>query len=82
MRCVWCSKVVWVWQSTKPLGCDYLIDTFGQLDHDKCSDARRKTIEASQSRKAIAKLRVRPGSGVRSKCCTVLNMRRGNYEKR
>lgn len=58
MKCAWCSKSLRSWQSTKPLGCGYLKDTFGQREHDKCSAARRKVIEEGQSRKQLAKLRM------------------------
>ena len=59
MKCAWCSKPLRAWQSTKPLGCGYLTETFGQREHTKCSDARRKMLKEGNSRKALLKAAAR-----------------------
>ena len=60
MKCAYCTKRLMPCQSTEPLGCGYLIDTFGQREHTECSDKRRKMIEEGYAETAVllAKLRV------------------------
>ena len=42
MKCAWCQKRVWWWQSKKPLGGGFLLDTFGQSEHTACQAIRFK----------------------------------------
>ncbi len=55
MKCAYCTKPLRWWQSSQPLGCGYLTNTFGQREHDECSDARKKILETSTNKKMIEK---------------------------
>ena len=40
LKCVWCSRPVWVWQSSRPLGGGLLLDDYGQREHTLCQQKR------------------------------------------
>ena len=46
MRCAWCLKPVWWWQSRVPLGRGLLADSFGQFEHPRCQVTRLESMSA------------------------------------
>ena len=40
MKCAYCGRSVWKWQSSRPLGGGLLLDDFGQREHAACQRKR------------------------------------------
>lgn len=43
MKCVYCSSLIWIWQSKKPLGPGPL-PLYGQYEHTACHEKRAEHI--------------------------------------
>ena len=50
MKCIWCGRTVWTWQRSCPLGGGFLLNDYGQREHEECQEKRFQMIADGEKR--------------------------------